>query len=134
LDNDCDDPFAAVDESAALAGNNDLPVASRKPRCSDSNGPFSDVVCHYGDPNGARTVLLWGNSHASAWSDAFAAAGKRLKWNVIGAARSACPATLGTPPANELRMTSEEEQDGCAERDEWVVSTLVPQADVVVMS
>lgn len=134
LDNDCGDPFAPVDEAVALAGNNDLPIASRKPRCSDATGPFSDVVCHYGDPDGARTVLLWGNSHASAWSDAIDEAGKRLKWNVIVASRSGCPATLGTPPPNELRKISEEDRKGCADRNEWVVSTLVPQADLVVMS
>ena len=134
LDNTCGDPFAPVDEAAALAGNNDLPIASRKPRCSDDTGPFSEVICHYGDPNGARTVLLWGNSHASAWSDAIDAAGKRLKWNVIVASRSGCPATLGTPPPNEIRKTSQEEQKGCAERNEWVVSTLAPKVDLVVMS
>ena len=134
LDNDCADPFGEVDEVAALAGNNDLPIASRAPRCSDSTGPFSDIVCHLGDPDGERTLLLWGNSHASAWSDAVDEAGKLLGMKVIVASRSGCPATLGPPPDSIIQKTSKEQLEGCAERNEWVASTLAPEADVVLMS
>jgi peptidoglycan/LPS O-acetylase OafA/YrhL len=134
LDNACGDPFREVDDSAALAGHNDLPIASSAPRCSDTTGPFNDIVCNYGDPDGDRTILLWGNSHASAWSDAFDEAGKLLGMKVIVAARSGCSAILGTPPATESRKRSAEEIEGCAQRNEWVASTLAPQADVVVMA
>lgn len=134
LDHDCPDPFGPVDESAALVASNDLPVASRRPRCTDQGGAASTILCHYGDPAGDRTLLLWGNSHAAAWSNAFDGAGKRLGMKVIVAARSGCPATMDPPPANELRKESEEERQGCLDRNEWVASTLLPQADVVVMS
>ncbi|GAA2986448.1 acyltransferase family protein [Microbacterium terrae] len=134
LDNDCDDPFGAVDESAALAGHTDLPIASRKPRCSDSTGPFTHVTCEYGDPNGDRTLLLWGNSHASAWSDAADEAGKILGMKVIVASRSSCAANLDPPSESDLRRATEEELVGCAQRNAWVLAELVPQADIVLMA
>lgn len=134
LDHECPDPFAPVGEAAALAGHKDLPISSRKPRCSDTNGPFSTVVCNFGDPEGDRTLLVWGNSHASAWSNAADEAGKRLGMKVVIAARSGCPASMEPPPPNDLRKASEEEIEGCRERNRWVADTLVPQADVVVMA
>ena len=134
LDHDCANPFAPVTQAAAVAGHSDLPIASRKPRCSDDLGPFSTVICEYGDPTGQKTLLLWGNSHAAAWSDAFDAVGKELGMKVIVAARSGCPASMEPPPPNELRDTTAEELAGCKQRNEWVVSTLVPQADLVVMA
>lgn len=134
LDHDCPDPFAPVDEAAALAGHNDMPIASRAPRCSDTTGPFTEIVCHLGDPAGDQTLLMWGNSHASAWSDAIDDAGSRLGMKVIVAARSGCPAALGAPPASELRKQGAAEREACAQRNQWVASTLVPQADVVLMA
>jgi peptidoglycan/LPS O-acetylase OafA/YrhL len=135
LDNDCADPFGPVPASAALAASKDLPIASSAPRCSDSDGPFSKVVCRYGDPKGKRTLLLWGNSHAAAWSDAVAAAGERLGWKVIVAAKSGCPANLDpTATADGPGEQSTAELEACAQRNEWVASTLVPKADVVLMS
>ncbi|MGD9956346.1 MAG: SGNH hydrolase domain-containing protein, partial [Candidatus Nanopelagicales bacterium] len=134
IDNNCQNPFAPVSQGAALAGHNDLPMASRKPRCSDDLGPFSQVLCYYGDPAGTKTLLLWGNSHAAAWSDAIDEVGKRLKMKVVVASRSGCPASTQPPPPNELRENTAEELAGCKQRNEWVLSTLVPQADVVVMA
>lgn len=134
LDHICPDPFAPVGLSAALAGHNDLPMASRKPRCSDDLGPFSTVTCQYGDPAGTRTLLLWGNSHAAAWSDAFDQVGKELGMKVVVASRSGCPSSTEPPPPNEFRETTAEELAGCKQRNEWILSTLVPQADVVVMA
>lgn len=134
LDNGCADPFAPVSQSAALAGHNDLPMASRKPRCSDDLGPYTQVLCHYGDPAGTRTILLWGNSHAAAWSDALDEVGKRLGMKVVVASRSGCPSSTQPPPPNELRENTAEDLLGCKQRNEWVLSTLVPQAQVVVMA
>lgn len=136
LDDDrCTTPYAPIPRSAALAASTDLPKSSRKPRCSDDTGRFSTVVCRFGDPQGTKTILLWGNSHASAWSDAVDAAGKLLGYRVIVAARAACPAALGDRPSDDgLRDVTAEEAIGCARRTEWVVKTLVPQADIVLMA
>ncbi len=134
MENDCPDRFAEVDQAVALAATDDKPIASRKPQCSDTTGPFTKVVCRYGDPEGKKTLLLWGNSHASAWSDAFDKAGKLLGMKVLVASRSSCPATLAPVPESKLRVTSDEERVGCRQRNQWVLGTLVPRADVVVMA
>jgi len=134
MTNDCPDRFAGVAETVAIAGSDDKPIASRKPQCSDTTGPFTQVLCHYGDPDGKKTLLVWGNSHASAWSDAFDRAGKLLGIKVIVASRSSCPASLGTIMKSDLRESTEEEIEGCHQRNAWVVSEVVPQADIVVMA
>lgn len=132
--NDCPDRFAPVSEGVAIAGSDDKPMSSNKPQCSDTTGPFTKVLCHIGDADGTRTVLVWGNSHASAWSDAFDRAGKLLGLKVIVASRSSCPASADPPPASPLRPSSEQERKGCVRRNAWVLKSVVPRADVVVMA
>ncbi len=132
--NDCPDRFAKVSETVAIAGSDDKPMASRRPQCSDTTGPFTKALCHYGDPDGKKTLLVWGNSHASAWSNAFAKAGKLLGLKVIVAARSSCPAAADPPPDSTLRESTDEEQKGCRRRNAWVLNSVVPQADIVVMA
>ncbi len=132
--NDCPDRFAEVAEAVALAGTDDKPMASRKPQCSDTTGPFTKVLCTYGDPDGTKTLLLWGNSHAAAWSDAFDKAGKLLGMKVIVAARSSCEASAVLPPESSLRASSDEEVKGCRRRNAWVLNSVVPQADAVVLA
>ncbi|SDQ43674.1 Peptidoglycan/LPS O-acetylase OafA/YrhL, contains acyltransferase and SGNH-hydrolase domains [Curtobacterium sp. UNCCL20] len=48
-------------------------------------------ACVYGDPDGARTVVLWGDSHAQQWLPAFDAAGKSEGWKVVAWTKAACP-------------------------------------------
>jgi len=132
--NDCPDRFGDVAETVAIAGSDDKPTASRKPQCSDTTGQFSKVLCHYGDPDGTKTLLVWGNSHASAWSNAVDKAGKLLGLKVIVAARSSCEASRILPPSSSLRESTEEEEKGCRRRNAWVLNSVVPRADVVVMA
>ncbi len=134
LDADCPNRFAGVDSQTAVAAAVDKPIASRKPQCSDTTGPFTEVLCHYGDPDGKKTLLVWGNSHASAWSDAFDEVGKKLGMKVIVASRSSCPASLIPPPESQLRASSRAELLACRQRNTWVMDTLAPRADVVVMA
>jgi len=134
MDADCPRRFAGVNAQTAVAASVDKPIASRKPQCSDTTGPFTEVLCHYGDPDGTKTLLVWGNSHASAWSDAFDEVGKLLGMKVIVASRSSCPASLIPPSTSPLRESSVEEEHACRERNTWVMDTLAPQADVVVMA
>ena len=46
--------------------------------------------CEAGDPNGAVTIALVGDSHAQHWAPAWDAAGKANGWKVIIATRSSC--------------------------------------------
>ena len=46
--------------------------------------------CIYGDPGGARTVVLFGDSHAQQWLPALDAAAKTAGWRVVGWTKAAC--------------------------------------------
>jgi hypothetical protein len=46
--------------------------------------------CVLGDPNGTRTVVLWGDSHAWMWLPAFDAIGKSTQTQVVEFTKSSC--------------------------------------------
>jgi len=46
--------------------------------------------CVLGDPNGTRTVVLWGDSHAWMWLPAFDAIGKNSQTQVLEFTKSSC--------------------------------------------
>lgn len=48
--------------------------------------------CIFGDPEGARTVVLLGDSHAAQWLKAFDEIGKRAQWKVVMLGKAGCPA------------------------------------------
>src|SRR3712207_9284535 len=48
-------------------------------------------ACVYGDPNGARTVVLFGDSHMEQWVPAFDLAAERAGWKVVSWTKWACP-------------------------------------------
>jgi len=48
--------------------------------------------CVYGDPEGATTIVLVGDSHAAQWLPAFARAGLSAHWRIVLLAKSSCPA------------------------------------------
>ena len=47
--------------------------------------------CVYGDPNGAKTVILFGDSHIEQWLPAFDVAGKADHWKVVNWTKATCP-------------------------------------------
>ncbi|CAN5232579.1 acyltransferase family protein [soil metagenome] len=53
--------------------------------------------CEAGDPHGARTVLLVGDSHIGQWLPAFDELARHDGWRVVLAAKQSCP--LVTPPS-----------------------------------
>jgi hypothetical protein len=73
--------------------------------------------CVYGDPAGARTVVLFGDSHAEQWEPAFAEAGKRQGWRVINWTKSACPAA-------QLSISNPQLNRQYVECDQWREQTL----------
>lgn len=50
-----------------------------------------DASCVFGDPEGTRTVVLLGDSHAQHWLPALDAAGREKGWKVISWTKSSCP-------------------------------------------
>ena len=99
------DIFALIAASSAIAT---LP-RDITPSLETANGDFGwllsapreclvdeDVIeppgCIFGDPEGARTMVLFGDSHAGQWLPAFDTIGKRLGWKVELMAKAGCPA------------------------------------------
>ena len=48
--------------------------------------------CVFGDPEGSRTIVLFGDSHMAQWLKAFDGIGKELGWKVVLLAKTGCPA------------------------------------------
>ncbi|MFN8169860.1 MAG: acyltransferase family protein [Candidatus Nanopelagicales bacterium] len=99
--------LAAAARNPAVPGNltpalddapRDVPVTE-----SGCHLPFLAVqqgACEYGDPQGARTVVLFGDSHAQQWMGALDAEAKRLGWRLVSLTKAACPVadlTIASP-------------------------------------
>lgn len=70
--------------------------------------------CVFGDPEGSRTVVLLGDSHAAMWLGSFDQIGKSLHWKVILLGKTGCPAVsisfsqaFGTGPQKLIRAYPE---------------------------
>ena len=133
-DRDCGQVFGTIDEAQLPAPLADKPVAWQD-ECIDDVTENTDKLCELGDPNGSRTVLLWGDSHAGAWSSAFDIAGKIEHWRVIVAARNKCPSSLVAPSATAFgEQLPADQQSWCGARNKWVLDQVVPRADQVVLA
>lgn len=53
----------------------------------DTEGPD----CIYGDPDGDKTVVLYGDSHAMQWFPALNEVAKDRGWKLVGLTKSGCP-------------------------------------------
>lgn len=133
-DPDCKDVFGTVDRTQLPAPLADKPLAWQDD-CIDDVTQNTEKLCQLGDPNGTTTVLLWGDSHAGAWSSAFDIAGKIQHWRVIVAARNKCPSSLVAPEATSFgEALPKDQQQWCTDRNRWVQDTVVPKADKVVLA
>ena len=128
------DPDTKITPDEAAAAEEDLPLPWTD-ECDDNLGAMTEVLCEYGDPNGDTRVLLWGDSHAGSWAPAFANAGELGRFSVTVAMRHGCPSTSSAPTATSMgRTITAEEQRNCQKRNDWVLESLVPQYDVVVLA
>ena len=92
---------------AATHGRRKLP-ANLTPKLVDAhkdrpavwgNGCHADVPatvvpprCFFGDPAGATTVVLFGDSHAAHWFPAMDRIAKQHHWRLVALSKSSCPA------------------------------------------
>lgn len=51
-------------------------------------------ACVYGDANGTRTMILFGDSHAAMWLPGFDVLARRTHWKLVFLAKSGCSAPL----------------------------------------
>jgi peptidoglycan/LPS O-acetylase OafA/YrhL len=64
---------------------------NRANRCLAMFAPTTPTGCVVGDPAGATTVVLFGDSHASQWSAPLDVLGWDRRWRVILFAKADCP-------------------------------------------
>lgn len=64
--------------------------------------------CVFGDPNGAYTAVLFGDSHMQQWQPGFDAAGAADGWRVVNWTKSACPPAQLTVVNQMLKRTYSE--------------------------
>lgn len=74
---------ADADSGQTMAGN---------AGCNPSFDQTRTPACIFGDPDGTKTLILYGDSHANMWLPAFDAIGKRLHWRIALLAKYACSA------------------------------------------
>ncbi|MBO9047297.1 acyltransferase [Curtobacterium flaccumfaciens pv. flaccumfaciens] len=133
-DRSCADPWGDIDVADVPAPLSDKPLVW-KDDCIDDVTENTEKYCTYGDPDASETLLLWGDSHAGAWSSAFDIAGKLDHVKVIVAARNRCPSSMEAPTGTTYGDVIPADQRGwCAARNDWVMKTLVPRADRVVLA
>ncbi len=99
--------------------------------CSWSATPEGNRTCTVGDPDGARTVLLTGDSHAMSWVPGFDRAGRTLGIRVLVRAKDNCPGA----PVGTISAYSAELFTGCiAYRDATRRIIEAEQPDVVILT
>jgi hypothetical protein len=59
--------------------------------CDVTRADTTSTVCIHGDQNGNRTVVVYGDSHASMWIPAFDIIGKQEHWRVAQLTKPGCP-------------------------------------------
>ncbi|MDR3202690.1 MAG: acyltransferase, partial [Bifidobacteriaceae bacterium] len=98
-DPECPSPWGQLDPALGAAASLDQFRAKRIDECFGGSGPEDlEMICHYGQTGASRTVLVWGDSHAGALGGAFDVAGQIDGFQVVLAARAACPAATAPPP------------------------------------
>lgn len=83
---------AAQDQGTFLAQSVYGDVNGRRVSCNPDWTQVQVPACVWGDPNGAHTLVLMGDSHAAQWISAFDQIGKRIHWKIVLLTKSACGA------------------------------------------
>jgi peptidoglycan/LPS O-acetylase OafA/YrhL len=93
-----------------------LPASSRN-GCHAAFTQVDQGACVYGDPTGARTIALFGDSHMEQWLPGIDKAARRTGWRVVSWTKSACPPAALTVFNPTLNRTY-------TECDEWRTRTI----------
>ena len=74
---------------------NDLHTALPSDPCQADLVGSALVPCPLGDPGGARTIVVVGDSHAAQWAPAYDIVGRQRGWRIIVLAKSSCAPVVG---------------------------------------
>ena len=97
----------ALPEQVKYNVRSDLPRVYRD-GCHQPFRKDDSPECVYGDKNGTKTVLLFGDSHAAQWFPALERIAQEKHWRLISLTKSACPSVWATPYRQELGRKYEE--------------------------
>ncbi|GAA0794609.1 SGNH hydrolase domain-containing protein [Spirilliplanes yamanashiensis] len=115
-------PVAAALEDGPTAGYDG---------CLAGEAETTGQECVYGDPAGARTVVLFGDSHAGMWQPAFDAAGRRTHTRVVLLAKPAC----AVPELHFWLETEQRPNTECDDYRAWALGEIARvKPDTVVMT
>ena len=99
--------------------------------CDVSRAATSSSACVHGDPDGSRTVVVYGDSHAAMWIPSFDLIGKSNGWKVIQLNKPGCIAPDFATYSNVLGR----EYTECIEYREWAMTKIAElQPDLVVIT
>ena len=70
----------------------DMPVVYRL-KCHQEQDSTEPVGCQLGDPQGGRTIVVTGDSHAAQWVPAIDKIARDHKWKLVTFTKAACPFT-----------------------------------------
>ena len=99
--------------------------------CDVTRKDTTSSVCVHGDPNGSRTLVIYGDSHAAMWIPALDVIGKEAGWQVIQLTKPACQA----PDFPRYSGTLKREYTECAEYREFALAQIASiKPDLVLIS
>jgi hypothetical protein len=64
--------------------------------CQLDSSTVEPPECVYGDPSGAETVILFGDSHAAQWLPAFEQLAMQRGWRLVSLTKTGCPPVAQT--------------------------------------
>jgi hypothetical protein len=105
------------------------PAYSKK--CNVSRKDTTSPDCTFGDPNGAKRVVVYGDSHANMWIPALDEIGKLAHWQVIQLTKPACQVADFPSYSDVLKR----EYTECAEYRTFALSKIEQvHPDLVIIS
>jgi peptidoglycan/LPS O-acetylase OafA/YrhL len=103
---------ASMTPAAAFAPHPMTPIEALKanprqmPPCDRQHDDIALGACVLGDPNGSKTVVFFGDSHAAAWSMAMDRLGQVRHWRMLQMSKDGCPfADVGMQHVNYPNAT-----------------------------
>ncbi|GAA1240911.1 SGNH hydrolase domain-containing protein [Pseudonocardia aurantiaca] len=132
------DAIAAATVATSVPSNLTPPLAdvpTDHPRTSEDGCHLGYLEtelkpCIYGDPEGSRTMVLAGDSHAQQWFPALHSAAKQKNWRLVTWTKAACPLAAYDVESSVLRRPYTE----CSQWREKVVGRITDlRPDAVVI-
>ncbi len=134
-------PLAVLAQAVADGEQNDPLPATTTPTVADALGDHVDLgrcsafrrlrsaICNYGDPDGTKTVVVFGNSHSAMWVPALAVAAKADHWKLYPVVKESCGYDTYTDVVPDLKPANQ-----CSSWYDWaktVIARLHPNAIVM---